>query len=129
MSEYIMKFGEVMLGIPTMGLIKARNYKFKISEDTFMMKVPVRGTYFDLDSEFFTEEDGSFEICNDTDFNIATLSKVLFAAKCYPELKENQLFCPLKFTVADEIVTIYGQVVQIGEENNDTNETVEVTEE
>jgi hypothetical protein len=43
------------------------------------------------------------------------LSKVLFAAKCYPDLKDNQLFCPLKFNIDGDVVTIYGQVVQLGE--------------
>lgn len=115
MEKYTMVFGESMIGIPTMGLVKARNYQFSISKDTFMMKVPIKGSYTDLDSEFFTEEDGAFEIYDGKDFNVATLSKVLFAAKCYPDLKDNQLFCPLKFNIDENVVTIYGQVVQLGE--------------
>ena len=126
MEDYTMKFGESMLGIPTMGLVKARNYEFKISNDTFMMKVPTSGTYVDLDSEFFTEKDGSFEIYSGNDFNVATLSKVLFATKSYPDLKDNQLFCPLKFTLENDMVIIYGQVVQIGKDKLEESE--EVTE-
>lgn len=120
MSDYVMEFGDFILGIPTMGLVCAKNYKFRISNDTFKIVLPNKGKYTDFDSEFFSEEDGSFEIYDGTSFNVSTLSRVLFAVKSYPDLKENQLFCPLKVTFEEETVVIYGQVVYIGAEDSNT---------
>lgn len=113
MTEYEMKFSESTIGTPTMCLVQARNYTFQVSSDTFMMRVPMTGTYQALDPEFFSEKDGDFVVYDGADVNIATLSKVLFATKQYPSLESNQIFCPLKFTFEGQEVLIYGQVIQL----------------
>jgi len=122
MSEYVMEFSEEIEGVPTMGLVQAKNYKFKVSKDIFMITVPMQGSYHALDPEFFNEASGDFVVFDGKDLNVATLSKVLFATRSYPNLEDNQLFCPLKFSIAEDNIVIYGQVVQIGGTLKGTNE-------
>ncbi|MBV5347950.1 hypothetical protein JZU46_07035 [bacterium] len=112
-EEYVMQFTDSMVGVPTICFLQARNYKFMVSTDSYMMKVPVKGTYKELDPDFFSEDDGDFTIYDGDDINVASLSRVLFAAKKYPNLADNQVFCPLKFALSGDEVTVYGQVVQL----------------
>lgn len=102
---------DIMYAMPTLAMLPANNYKIHIGEDTFSVKVPCKGTYLDLDSDFFSEEDGAFIIFEDNTLNISTITKVLFGLKSYPDLADNQLFCPINFIINDNSITITGKIV------------------
>ena len=102
-------------GVPSFVLFPAKNYKFKLSNENYTMTIPRRGSYHDLDPDFFPEESGSFNIMDDEKSILFTpaIVKVLFATKKYPALKFNQFFVPaiIKFD-ADE-VTLIGRVAEM----------------
>lgn len=118
--------GEVLVGVPTMGLVPARNYSFTISEDVYLFEIPCEGKYVDLNSEHFTEEDGSFILYKEGTFVLSSISRVMFAAGNYPKLEANELFCPLHIQVEEEKnnLKVYGQVVSMisGENKEETKE-------
>jgi hypothetical protein len=103
----------VITGIPTMALLPPKKYYFKVFSDRHKIVIPTSGTYKEIDGEFFSEDDGSFTIKDGDTFNIATINRVLFANKSYPDLSSNQLFCPISVVVKDDVTTIYGQVVEM----------------
>ena len=104
---------EVFKGTPSMALMPARNYEFKM-EGKHKIVVPIKGNYVDIDPEFYSEEDGAFDLFLDgRTFNILELSKVLFATKKYPNLEPSQLFLPTLIAVVDDNVEIFGQVIEM----------------
>ena len=48
-------------------------------------------------------------------FNISAITKVLFATSKYPDIEEDQLFCPMAMAVVGDNVEIFGQVIQMCE--------------
>jgi len=115
MESNISGASSIHVGIPTMSLLPPRNYKFEVFDERYKLKVPVSGTFKDLDPEFFKDDETSFELVrnNGSLINISLLTKVLFAAKMYPDLQENQLFCPIAFNFKDDFLEIIGQVMTI----------------
>jgi len=114
-----------VVGTPTMMLLPARNYRFKVYQKDHSIKIPRKGAYKDFDGEVFSEKDGEFDILrHDEDSNSRTLhlpsiSKVLFAASKYPDLKDNQAFVPLVMLVREDEIEIVGNIIEMlrGEEN------------
>lgn len=106
-------FTEVFTGMPTLALLPAKQFKFNVSKKTFTLKVPNSGRFVDIDAEFFKEDSGSFEIYSEGNVNISILTKVLFATKQYPDLKGNQIFCPINFKLDGKDILVYGQVVSM----------------
>ena len=112
-----------VIGTPTMMLLPARNYKFKVYKKDYSIKIPRRGIYKDLDGELFSEKDGEFDILRyDNDSNSYTLympsiSKVLFAASQYPDLKDNQAFTPLIILIKEDEIEIVGNIIEMLREN------------
>ena len=107
--------GGNQLGTPTMVMLPAGNYYFKVLEDQFKLTITRSGLYQELDPEFFAEEDGEFNIF-DTDNSVMYLpsvTKVLFAEKKYPDLKSNQLFAPIALVFNEETVDILGQILEL----------------
>ena len=51
-----------IIGTPTMMLLPARNYKFKVYPEEYEIIIPRKGFYKDLDEEMYSEEDGEFNI-------------------------------------------------------------------
>ena len=84
-----------LVGIPTMALLPPKNFYFKVLNDKHKLSIPKTGKFYDLDKDFFDKEEGSFEIVNAECVNISLITKVLFGTKKYPDLKPNQLFCPI----------------------------------
>jgi hypothetical protein len=102
-----------VIGTPTMLLLPARHYAFTVSKQEYTLVLPRKGKYADLDSNA-SEEDGGFEIlASDGKLGqtlyIPSISKVLFATKQYPDLKEGEAFSPMaiKFTKDEVIITGY----------------------
>jgi len=108
------------LGTPTMMLLPARKYSFTVSEQEHSIKIPRKGKYNVLDPEFFTEEDGGFNILSksgDKDIEsilyFPSISKVLFATSQYPDLKDDEAFTPMALVVTKDAVEIIGHVVKM----------------
>ena len=117
MNENIKDFDDkdvLVDGIPTMALLPAKRFKFKVLRDVHKIVVPNSGNYAELDNKFFSKEDGDFDIFNSNNvFDASSLTKLLFAAKKYPDLNDNELFCPTVVRLYDDNVVIYGKIIII----------------
>lgn len=107
------KKGNEQIGTPTMVLLPARNYKFSVTEKEFTITIPKKGNYHDVDPDFFSEDDGDFNLYDGRSkvMYIPAISKVLFAAKKYPVLDVNQLFAPIALKFKKDKVDIIGQII------------------
>jgi len=105
----------VHMGTPTIALLPAANYLFKVHEKEYKITVPRAGMYSEIDSKMYNEEDGEFMLLDEKSkvMYMPAVSKVLFAAKKYPKLKPNQLFAPLAFVFKKKEVDIIGQIVEM----------------
>ena len=115
MSEELKFNDATLVGIPTMGLLPAKSFYFKVSESKFKIVLPRKGKFTDIDADAYSEDDGEFIIVSDDNnaINLATITRVLFATKKYPNINKNQLFCPASLVVNGDTVEIYGQVVEM----------------
>ena len=109
------------VGVLSMVMLPARhNTFFTENKRYYTITIPRRGEYTDIDPDFFSEEDGKFDVLNDKNvLFLPSITKVLFAGKQYPDLADNQLFVPLTLTFREEHVDIVGQVIELtpSEEN------------
>lgn len=108
---------ELQLGTPSMVLMPARNYAFKVSSKTYVIDVPRKGEYKDLAPDLFGKEDGEFDLFNVRKkiMYLPAISKVLFAANKYPDLENNQLFAPISLVFKKDTVEISGQIINMVE--------------
>lgn len=108
-------------GTPTPLLLPSRNYKFKVYEEQYSLRVPRRGKYVDLNDKLFSEKDGEFNILShDDDENmdivfLPAISKLLFATAQYPDMKDNQAFVPIALIIKDDYVDIIGNLIEMME--------------
>jgi len=102
-----------IIGTPTMMLLPARNYKFKVYPEEYEIIIPKKGFYKDLDEEMYSEEDGEFNILDNDVLYMPSISKVLFATSKYPDLKDNQAFTPIALVVEEDEVRIIGSVIEM----------------
>ena len=105
----------VNYGTPSMLLLPSANYKFTVSEETYRITLPRKGTYHEIDPDFFSEEDGEFNLYDEKTkaLYMPAISKVLYATKKYPDLEAHQLFAPTVLSFSDDEVEIFGQVVDM----------------
>ena len=106
---------DVYVGTPTMVLLPAANYVFRVLKGEHKITVPRKGVYAEIDPEVYKEEDGEFSLF-DTKNNVMympAISKVLFATKKYPKLESNCLFAPIALVFRKDEVDILGQVVEM----------------
>jgi hypothetical protein len=110
-------------GTPTLMMLPARNYTFKVYEGEFVITVPRKGHYKDLDDRVFTEEDGDFNILQYNEqakgevLFIPAISKILFATSQYPDLTNDQAFTPIVLIIKEDTVDIIGNIIQMVKEN------------
>lgn len=106
---------DVHVGTPTLALLPATNYVFKVHKKEYKITVPREGKYCEIDPDMFEEEDGEFMLLDEKSkvMYIPAISKVLFAVNKYPKLKTNQLFAPLAFVFKKDEVDIIGQIVEM----------------
>lgn len=109
-----------VVGTPTMLMLPARNYKFMVDTTEYVITLPRRGKYVDFDPELFTEEDGDFEILAGSEeesvesiLYMPSLTKVLFGASKYPDMRENQAFTPIAIIVREDEIDIVGNVIEM----------------
>jgi len=113
-----------VIGVPTMMMLPSRNYKFRVYTEDYIITIPRRGKYSDLDAEFFSEDDGKFSFLRQSKkeggqvIYLPSLSKILFATKQYPKLKDNQAFVPNTLIVKKDEVNIIGRIIEMLKENN-----------
>lgn len=102
-------------GTPTMVLLPARNYHFRVLDKEYKITVPRAGNYAELAPEVFDEDAGMFKLLDEENavMYLPAISKVLFAVNKYPNLKNNQLFAPVALVFDEDTVDILGQVVEI----------------
>ena len=102
-------------GTPPAVLLPAKNYVFKISSKHFVIDLPRKGSYHDIAPEFFAEDAGEFHIFDEESkvLYMPAITKVLFAAAKYPDLKFNQFFAPYSIKIEEDIVSITGQVIDM----------------
>jgi hypothetical protein len=108
-----------VVGTPTLMLLPARNYKFRVHDKDYSVTIPRKGKYVDLDNEMFTEEDGDFNIMQYSRKDKAhvvylpDISRVMFAVSQYPDLKDTQAFTPIALVVKKDTVEIVGNVIEM----------------
>ena len=129
-DEYMEDFEDetVTGGVPTLMLLPPRPYKFIVYGKKHKLTIPRRGKYVDLDAEFFTEEDGEFDILKESDkagvtgvVDIPALSSMLFAVAKYPNVGKDQAFTPRWLVVKENEVDIIGHVIQMLREGESEN--------
>ena len=112
-----------VIGTPTILLLPARNYKFKVFEKDFSITIPRYGEYMAISPELFSEEDGEFYFLQHSDeyeadiLYLPALSKLLFATGQYPDLQDGQAFTPIAFIVREDEVEIIGNLIEMIKEN------------
>lgn len=112
-----------VIGTPTMMLLPARNYKFKVYEEDYRIELPRKGAYEELDPDHFSKEDGSFNFLQYDKskkyhtFYLPSVSKALFAAGKYPDLKDGQAFTPIGIVIRKDKIEIIGSIIEMIEEN------------
>lgn len=117
------KFQDV-IGTPTMLLLPSRNYKFKVFEKGYSIKVPKKGTYVGIDPKGYTEEDGEFDLLQYSEkeqahvLYLPALSKVLFATNQYPDMKDTHAFIPIALVFRDDEVEILGNLIEMVPKEN-----------
>jgi len=111
-----------VVGTPTVMMLPARNYKFRVSTQEYKITVPRQGKYVDLDSEAYTEEDGEFNLMQYSKKDgshvvyLPSLTKVLFATSQYPDIKDTQAFTPIALIIKKDVVEIVGNLIEMIEE-------------
>jgi hypothetical protein len=111
------------VGTPTVMMLPARNYKFKVSDKDYSVTIPRHGKYADLDNQMFSEEDGEFNLMQYSRKDKAhiiylpTLTKVLFATSQYPDLENTQAFTPIALIIKKDTVDIIGNLIEMVKED------------
>lgn len=108
---------DINVGTPTMALLPATNYLFKVHKKEHKITIPRKGVYSEIDPEMYTKEDGEFMLLDEKSsvMYLPAISKVLFAVKKYPKLKPNELFAPIALVFKKKTVTIIAQIIEMVE--------------
>lgn len=106
---------KIIKGTPPMVLLPAKDYFFKVKDEHYIITIPRKGNYHDIDPDVFSEDDGDFNILDDGYQSIytPTITKVLFATKKYPDLEFNQFFVPYLIEFKEDTVNLVGQIVSM----------------
>lgn len=97
----------------SMVMLPARDNTFLTDNKIYKITIPRKGKYKDIDSEFFDDNAGEFDILDSKDtLFLPSITKVLFATKQYPDLKDDQLFVPISLKFKETEIDIIGQVVK-----------------
>lgn len=106
---------DVHMGTPTMVLLPAANYLFRVLKGEHKITLPRKGVYEKLDPKMYSKEDGEFSLFDRKNnvIYMPAISKVLFATKQYPKLNSNQLFAPIALVFRKDEVDIIGQIVEM----------------
>lgn len=101
-------------GLLSMVIGPAKTSTFLVDDKMYIITIPRKGTYKDVDPNFFDESAGSFDILNDDNvIFLPSITKVLYATKQYPDLKENQLFVPISLEFKETEIDIIGQLIEM----------------
>lgn len=112
-----------VVGTPTVMMLPARNYKFRVSDQEYTVTIPRKGKYADLDKELFSEDSGEFNVMQYSKKDKAnivylpSLTKILFATSQYPDLEDNQAFTPIALIIKKDVVEIVGKLIEMVKED------------
>jgi len=106
-----------VIGTPTMMLLPAKNYKFKVYPKDYTITIPKKGFYKDFDKNMYSDKDGEFNILDNNILYMPSISKVLFATSQYPDLKDDQAFIPVAIIINKDNVQIIGNIIEMLREN------------
>lgn len=114
-------------GTPSMVMLPARNYYYKVIKEQHSIVIPRKGIYSELveeDIKDLFEVEGEFNIYDESNriLYLPSITKVLFATKQYPDLPQNHLYVPVFFVFSEEDVTIVGQIVEMLSKDTYTEE-------
>jgi hypothetical protein len=103
----------IVSGTPPLLFLPAKNYRFSVDDNNFIIRIPRKGSYNDIAPDFFNEDDGEFNIYDEKSntLYLPSITKVLFACNKYPDLEFNQMFIPYSLVFEEDEVVIIGQVV------------------
>lgn len=112
-----------VIGLPSAILLPARRYKFRPEAKHHVIEIPRKGTYKDIDPDFYTDKDGAFDFGKDDTIYLPAVNKVLFATQKYPALTENQAFALLALKLKKNKLEVVGTVVEFleVEDNNEVS--------
>jgi len=111
----VKKETEILRGTPPMVMFPARDYYYKVIKAEHKITIPRKGNYHEMAPNAFPEEAGDFMVYDEenTVLYLPSLTKILFAAKKYPDLDINQLFAPIALVLDEDTVDIIGQIVEM----------------
>lgn len=106
---------KIIQGTPPMVFLPARNYVFRVSKENYIISIPRKGEYNEIAPDLFSKEDGKFNIYDENSGILYTpsITKVLFAASKYPDLKFNEFFAPYSIKINKDEVSIVGNIVEM----------------
>lgn len=109
------EWSESQTGTPTMVMFPARKFHFKVSKTEYTITIPRKGNYHEMAPGLFDLEAGDFMFFDEENavIYLPALTKILFAAKKYPDMKNNQLFAPIALLLNKDTVDIVGQIIEI----------------
>lgn len=105
-------------GLPPMLMLSANHYPYRIVGEKIKITIPRRGSYKDIDAEFFKDNPVGLEDFDifDEETNVIfppQITKVLLATEQYPALKGNEVFVPLALIFNDESIDIIGSIFEM----------------
>jgi len=106
---------DTVCGTPPMLLLAAKDYKFRIDNNNYIITLPRKGSYHELAPDVFSIEDGEFNILDESSNTLYTpsITKVLFATGKYPDLGFNQFFVPYSIGFKTDSVVLVGQIISM----------------
>jgi len=109
---------EFNVGLPPLLMMAANHYPYKVVHERIKITIPRRGSYKDIDEEFFKDNPIGKEEFDIFDEETKVLfppqiTKVLLAMERYPALKPNEVFVPLVFIFREETMDIIGTVFEM----------------
>jgi len=109
------KINDFEVGTPSLAFLPARHYPFIVVKKEHKITIPRKGKYVDLDKDFFSEEDGQFNILDNRKKTLflPSIQKVMLATKQYPDLPPNHLYVPVALIFNKDNVDIIGQVIRM----------------
>lgn len=103
---------DVVVGTPPMVMLPAGQYKYTVDKQYYKINIPKRIKVEPKEGEEVKEEQFlEFSFDNENIF-LPLLTRMMFLASRYPDLKENQMFVPVSIAIVEDEVEIVGQLVE-----------------
>jgi len=110
-----------VVGTPSLLLLPSRNYKFRVYDTQYSIRIPRKGHYSDF-IEMGEGLEGDFSILTYDDkekiniLYLPTIQKVMYATKQYPALKDNQALVVVALVISEEFVDVICNLIDMLED-------------